>query len=63
MVGTCSGWLPASVGGGGGRRRAPRRRRPLLRRTAARVELDLVGEGCKGQIEAWVISLGAREGY
>ena len=45
------------------RRRAPLRRRPLLRRTAARVALDLVGEGYKGQIEAWVSSLGARGSY
>ena len=37
--------------------------RPLLRRTAARVELDLAGEGWEGQIGAWVSSLGARGGY
>ena len=50
----------ASVVGGGGRRRALHRRRPLLRRTAARVEMDLAGECCGDQIEAGVSSLGAR---
>ena len=61
-VPTCSGCPSASVGGGGGRRRAPHRRRSLLRRTAARVEMDLIGDGCEGLIEAWVSSLVARGG-
>lgn len=52
----------APVGGGVGRRRAPRRRRPLLRRTAVRMVMGLVEEGCNLRIEAWVRSVGALGG-
>ena len=38
-------WSSALKGGGVGCRRVPRRRRAYLRRTAARVFVDLVGEG------------------
>ena len=58
----CSGRHSASVGGGGGRRRVPRRRRAWLRRTAARVVADFVGESCEDQIEEGVRLLVARGG-